>query len=308
MTETVRRSVAADPVIEIGRTTLPVIAPDSTVGDGLGAMLAVGVRTLRNAAYRGEPERPDTVHRFRVGLRRLRSVLSAYSGVLPEDERHLLGARLSALGKRYSRAREWDVFLSDTLRPMAAALPDEPALLELEACAREVRRRALPEPINFPKEANEVAAAFDAATWLHYPRPEFAEEWQKRLELFAAELLAKRHRRLRKRLKKVDLDQQASFHELRIQAKKIRYPIEMFEVLFNEKPVEAYLGRLIAVQDALGHLNDALVARELVAELPLSSRPQGLVNGWLAREIEARRQCFPAAAKKLRKALPFWED
>jgi CHAD domain-containing protein len=82
----------------------------------------------------------------------------------------------------------------------------------------------------------------------------------------------------------------------------------MFKDMFDSKAVDDYLGRLIAVQDALGHLNDAVVARGLVAELPLSSRSQGLVSGWLAHEIESCRARFPSAAKKLRKAAPFWED
>jgi CHAD domain-containing protein len=82
----------------------------------------------------------------------------------------------------------------------------------------------------------------------------------------------------------------------------------MFENLFDGKAVDSYLDRLIAVQDALGQLNDALVARNLVTELPLSSRPQGLINGWLAHEIIARRNRVPAAAKRLRKATPFWDE
>jgi CHAD domain-containing protein len=82
----------------------------------------------------------------------------------------------------------------------------------------------------------------------------------------------------------------------------------MFRYLFDSDAVGEYLERLIGVQDALGHLNDAVVARGLIAELPLSSRPQGLVNGWLAHEIESCRHRFPSAAKKLRKATPFWDD
>lgn len=308
MTETVRRSPAADSVIEIGRTAYPVITPDVTVGAGLQLMVAAGVRSLRLAAHRGEPERPDTVHRFRVGLRRLRSLVSAFRAVLPDEERRVLCQRLGSMAKRYSPTRDWDVFLATTLRPMAEALPDEPAMLELDACAREARRRALPEGINFHTEASEVATAIEAATWLHHPRPEFADEWSKDLKPFASKLLEKHHRRLRKRLKTVDLEHQAAFHLLRIQTKKIRYPIEMFESLFEEKSVAAYLERVIAVQDALGQLNDAFVAQNLVAELPLSSRPQGLVNGWLAHEIITRRNRVPAATKKLRKATPFWKE
>ena len=308
MTETVRRSLAADPVIQIGHTAYPVLAPDSTVGAGLQLMVTAGVRSLRNAANRGEPERPETLHRFRVGVRRLRSLLSAFRKVLPDDERRQLSKRLGAVAKRYSRAREWDVFLATTLRPMTGALPDEPALIELEACIKEARRRALPETIDFRAEAATVASAIDSALWLHQPGPASRDEWSSDLKGFVSGLLAKHHRRLRKQLKTVDLEDQASFHALRIQAKKIRYPIEMFENLFEEKATTSYLERLIAVQDALGHLNDALVARGLLAELPLSSRAQGLANGWLAREIVVRRNRFPAAAKKLRKATPFWED
>lgn len=308
MVETVRRNLVVAPVAEIGNTIEPVIAPGSTVGVGLQIILAAGLRTLRNAAHRGAPERPETIHRFRVGLRRLRSLITAFRSVLPTEERRALGARLGALAKRYSAVREWDVFLAETLRPMATALPDEPALLELESCARAARQRALPEAIDFHAEANEVAEVIDAAIWLHHPRPEFADKWDIDLKDLSTELLAKHHQRLRRRLKAVDLAQQDSLHQLRIEAKKTRYPAEMFCILFDESAVNHYLARLIAVQDVLGALNDALVARNLIAELPLSSRPQGLAYGWLAREIEDRRQSVPAAAKKLRKAVPFWEE
>lgn len=309
MTEAVRRNEAAAGAVAVtGRSAPPVISPDATVGSGLGAMLATGLRSLHNATLRAEPDRPETVHRFRVGLRRLRSLLSAFAKVLPTEERHLLGARLAAFGKQYSRVREWDVFLASTLRPMTSSLRDEPALLELEACAKEARRHAMPEGADFTAAVEEIAAAVDAATWLHYPRPEFAELWQSDLKRFACDLLDMRHHRLRKRLKTVDLDQQPSFHKLRIQVKKIRYPSEMFKDMFDEKTVADYLARVVGVQDALGHLNDALIAQGLIAELPLSSRSQGLASGWLAREIELCRGDFPAAAKRLRKAAPFWDE
>ena len=307
MTETVRRDMASDPVIQIGYTAYPVLTPDSTVGDGLRIMLASGVRSLRIASQRGAADRPDTIHRFRIGLRRLRSVLGIFGKVLPDDERRLLNPRLGSVAHDYGRAREWDVFLSGTLRPMAEALPDEPALLELDTAARAARRSALPAGTVLRQQADDVIAAIEQADWLHQPTTIHDAEWQKRLVPFAGALLTKRHRRLRKRLKSVDIANQVDFHHLRVQAKKIRYPIEMFSNLFGEHPVDAYLDRLIAVQDALGHLNDALVARDRLAELALSSRSQGVVSGWLAHETKARQERFPRAAKRLRHAKPFWE-
>lgn len=307
MTETVRRNPAAESVIQIGNTAYPVLTPDSTVGAGLRAMIASGAQSLRVATQRS-PDRPDAIHRFRIGLRRLRSVLSAFAKVLPEEDRRVLNQRLGSVARNYSRPREWDVFLSSTLRPLAEALPDEPALIELDKAAREARRRALPAAGVLRGQVQDVITAIEEAAWLHQPAGPYELEWNKDLKGFASELLAKRHRQLRKRLKHVDITDQADFHHLRVQAKKIRYPTEMFANLFDDEAADAYLDRLVAVQDVLGLLNDALVARDRVAELVLSSRAQGLVAGWLAHEIEARQDRFPRAAKRLRKATPFWDE
>jgi CHAD domain-containing protein len=305
MTDTVRRS--AESVIEIGHTAYPVLTPDSTVGTGLQVMIASGLRSLKGASQRGGTERPESIHRFRIGLRRLRSVLSAFSMVLPEDERRSLNRRLGSVGLSYSRLREWDVFIAGTVQPLAESLPDEPSIIELDATAREARKRALPDTSSLRRQVDDIVATIEEAEWLQRPAGAFELEWQKDLSGFASELLAKRHRRLRKRLKKVDIAVQEDFHRLRIQAKKIRYPTEMFGNLFEPKPADAYLDRLIAVQDALGQLNDALVARDRLVELPISSRAQGLVSGWLAHEVKARSDRFPRAAKRLRKATPFWD-
>jgi CHAD domain-containing protein len=308
MTEAVRRNSAAESVIQIGNTAYPVLTPDSTVGAGLRVMIASGVHSLRLASQRGGSDRPDSIHRFRIGLRRLRSVLSAFGKVLQQEERHALTQRLGSVARNYSRSREWDVFLSSTLRPMAEALPDEPALIEIDTAARAARRRALPDAGRLRREVQDVVAAIEEAAWLQRPSGAFELDWNKDLKGFAANLLTKRHRKVRKHLKKVDITDQADFHRLRIEAKKIRYPTEMFANLFDNKVADAYLDRVTAVQDVLGLLNDAMVARDRVAELALSSRAQGLVSGWLAHEIEARRGRFPRAAKQLRQATPFWEE
>ena len=306
MTETVRRN--AESVIEIGHTAYPVLTPESTVGAGLLVMIASGLRSLKGVSQRGGSDRPESIHRFRIGLRRLRSVLSAFSKVLPEDERRSLNQRLGSVGRSYSRLREWDVFLADTVQPLAESLPDEPSIIEIDVTARDARKRALPDSGGLRRQVDDIVATIEEAAWLQRPTGAFEAEWQKDLKGFASGLLGKRHRRIRKHLKKVDIADQDDFHKLRIEAKKIRYPTEMFGNLFEPKAADAYLDRLIAVQDALGHLNDALVARERLPELPISSRAQGLVSGWLAHEVAARRERFPRAAKDLRKATPFWDE
>src|SRR6185312_9202171 len=78
-------------------------------------------------------------------------------------------------------------------------------------------------PDRFPRRDRAVVGMIAAEPWLHRPTAAFAEEWQADLNDFAAELLGKHHRCLRKRLKTVDLDRQEAFHSLRIQTKKMRY-------------------------------------------------------------------------------------
>ncbi len=178
----------------------------------------------------------------------------------------------------------------------------------MDAAARAARRDSLPPSGALHGQVEAVIAAIEEAQWLRQPSGGHETDWNKDLKEFSSDLLAKRHRKLRKHLKKVDIAVQADFHRLRVEAKKIRYPAEMFLNLFDDRAADAYLDRLVSIQDVLGQLNDALIARDQVGELSLSSRAQGLVAGWLAHEIEARRARFPRAAKRLRQATPFWEE
>lgn len=290
------------------RSETPPLDPDVTVGAGLQKVLASALRTLRSVGMRGDPVSPEAIHRFRVGVRRLRSILSAFRDALPAQEHHDLGAQLAATAQRYGRAREWDVFLTDTLAPLRAALPRDQPLSEVEAVAAEARRHSLPPETNIFADIVVIEAAFEEAEpWLRPPGAEWSALWQSPLRDFAADLLERRHRRLRRSLKGVDLAEHAAFHQLRIRVKKLRYPSEMLRSLFDEGPATAYVERLVALQNVLGHLNDALVADGLLTELPLPSRPDGLIAGWLAREMQVCRERFPAAMGAFRRADPFWD-
>ena len=284
------------------------LTADLTLGDGLQEMLAGALGALGRHASPAKLPRAAAVHRFRVGLRRLRSILSAFGDVLPEAERQALGDRLHAVAQRYGPAREWDVFLGGIVAPLRTAMPADEGLRQLERLARQARRRALPPGDTLRSNLATVEAAIgDAATWLRRPAPEFAGLWDMGLRDYAAVLLAKRHRRLRKRLKDADLTDRAAFHQLRIRVKKLRYPAELLKSLFDEEAASSYLDRLVHMQDALGALNDALAARRLAGELALPVSTQRLLLGWVARDIETWRERFPALGRAFRHGEPFWD-
>jgi len=285
----------------------PTLTTDLALGEGLQEMLGGALDALRRHASTANLPRAAAVHRFRVGLRRLRSILSAFGEVLPEAERHALGDRLHAVAQRYGPAREWDVFLGGIVAPLRAAMPADEGLRELERLARQARRHALPPDDTLRSSLAVVEAAIvDAAHWLRHPAPEFSDLWGTALRDYAAALLAKRHRRLRKRLKDADLADRAAFHQLRIRVKKLRYPAELMRPLFEEHTSSGYLKRLVALQDLMGRANDGRVGEALLRDLAAPEAASRIAAGWIAHEIELCGECFPKIASRFRRAEPFW--
>jgi CHAD domain-containing protein len=286
------------------------LAPDLSVGDGLREMLAGALGALRrHPPASAKVPNAETVHRLRIGLRRLRSILSAFGDVLPERERRALDDRLSALAQRYGRTREWDVFLARTVAHLRQAMPEaEDALAVVQQAAEEARQRALPPGDSVKSTLAAVEATIEEVPWLRRPLPSLASSWDNPLPDYAASLLGHRDRRLRKRMKRVDLADRDSFHKLRVRVKKLRYPAELLKTLFDQELASDYLKRLVRVQDALGLLNDALTARALVEELELPPATRLLIAGWSAHEVEACRERFPRAGRAFRHAQVFWED
>jgi CHAD domain-containing protein len=283
------------------------LTADLAVGDGLLEMLTGAMSALARRGSAAMNPGAETVHRFRVGLRRVRSILSAFAEALPERERQALSDRLRAVAQRYGQVREWDVFLAQVVMPLRQAMPQEEALLALERAARKARRQALPPGDTLRSNLLTIEAAIEEAPWLRRPNPDQAAVWDAKLRDYAAQLLGKRHRRLRRRIKLVDLADPAAFHQLRIRVKKLRYPSELLKSLFDEERVAKYLERLVDLQDVMGGLNDARVEGELLARLELQAAAQHLVGGWLARDTASCRERFPGCARAFRRADPFWE-
>jgi triphosphatase len=279
---------------------------DLSVGDGLKEMLAGALAALHRHQGSARAPGPEAVHHFRIGLRRLRSILSAFADVLPEHERRALGDRLGVAAQRYGRVREWDVFLARTVGQLRKTMPEQPALGLLVERALAARRKAMPHGATLKASIAAAEAAVEEAAWLHRPTDPLTSGWERSLPDYARELLEKRHRKLRRAVKQVELADPLAFHQLRLRVKKLRYPAELLKSLFDERGSAAYLDRLVALQNVLGGLNDALAGHSLVAALRLPLETQHLVLGWLGHEMESVRRRFPDAARAFRHAKRFW--
>jgi CHAD domain-containing protein len=98
-------------------------------------------------------------------------------------------------------------------------------------------------------------------------------------------------------------------HRLRIDIKKLRYAAEFTDALWEDERKAPFLAALEEVQERLGDLNDAHVARELVAGLGLESEDaQAYAETLIGREPDRADVLGRAAAafEQLQASAGYW--
>lgn len=150
----------------------------------------------------------------------------------------------------------------------------------------------------------------DTLQWIEAKQTVAAEDEGGPIEEFAAALLHRRIRKLRKNGRRLDALSARQRHKVRIGAKKLRYAIDFFESLFPRKGERKQLARLSRhlkrVQDALGSLNDFVAHRKLAVDAALKAphrkeRASAFASGVvLGREEQAVKPLIKVAAKEVR--------
>ncbi|RAI57035.1 CYTH and CHAD domain-containing protein [Roseicella frigidaeris] len=263
---------------------------------------------------------PEGVHQMRVGLRRLRSVLKVFRPAAGGPALQHFDAGLKALADRLGPARDWDVFLGGLGAQLAEAMPGErriASLLKAAEARRQAAYVALRAALDGPAFRTLVLEGLGLL--LRRPwraaQPDAPEEAERLARLdeklpdFAAALLDKRWHKLCAEGEDIETHSAEALHEVRLEAKRLRYPTELFAPLWPGKATRRFQRRLAALQEALGLANDTAVARSLVASLggAVPAWAVGAAEGFAtARSGAARSQALEAWAE-LMDAGPSWE-
>ncbi|HTK36562.1 MAG TPA: CHAD domain-containing protein [Caulobacteraceae bacterium] len=218
---------------------------------------------------------PQALHQTRVGLRRLRAVLSTFKPMVTDARFDWVKAEARWLAGELDRARDLDVFIHDTLGQDEDGGIQDPAvsalsrrLLSAQADAYD-RALAAIDSRRFADFLLQVAAWVEIGDWTRADGEGSAGLRDTPIGDFGAGALQRLHRKLKKRgrgLKRLDPQ---SRHHLRIMAKKLRYAVELFAETFPDHPKRRsrYLHALKTLQDRLGELNDLTVAGRLAVEV-----------------------------------------
>jgi triphosphatase len=286
------------------------------------AMRCVGrsclTHMLRNepAALAGQPE---GVHQMRVALRRLRSLLSAVKGMLPEDAGRAVAEELAMLAAPLGPARNLDVFAGELLWPLRAEHLTEPGWDALAGAAEGARAEAhdrVDEEILSPGHAASVLRLlrwFEGRGWRTPPAAAIPAALTMPLGASAPGILDRRRRAVRKRSRRFARLTAGERHQLRIAVKQLRYTVELLGSLYDPRDLQRYTDRLKGVQEDLGHANDLRAAYRLVIELSRQAEPAEPVIDAAAELLARHERALAAGERKLARRLcrlnqaePFW--
>ncbi|MEI7612096.1 MAG: CYTH and CHAD domain-containing protein [Betaproteobacteria bacterium] len=271
----------------------PVKAFISPLNDGMTPVEAFRTIALtclaqlqRNEAGAIAGINPEYVHQARVAIRRLRSALKLFSPVLSADFVAVYSPRWRELATNLGSARDWDVFLSETLAPLEEAFPGDAdlAVLRTKGQTLKIKAQSSASVALKQKEYSQLLLAFSAALFRVEPPTiaRAAKDQGLSLRRFAGRRLHKRADAIEQRLGEHGKMNAERRHELRIEFKKLRYALEFFAPLLPGQRLAEYQAVLSGIQDVLGALNDQVTASRLIKEVHPQGQPNPLTQGWIA--------------------------
>lgn len=279
----------------------------------LDAVVAVLQALLATMAVNEPGTRDDLdsefLHDYRVAVRRTRSVLGMAKGVVPGPLLDHLRREFRWLGDITTPTRDFDVYLL-TYPQFEARLPDslQADLRPLHSFLVERQRRAHAQLVG-DLDSSRYAALLDRyQTWLAEPRGHSGRaatgvagvpDAERPAAEFAAARTWKAYRGLVKDGRRITHDSPPeSLHDLRKDAKKLRYALECFGSLFPAEGIRPLVKELKGVQDVLGEFQDCEVQKgslhgfgiDMVAEAGAGSAPALMAMGYLIEQIDERER------------------
>lgn len=284
------------------------------------AFRTIGLECLRQVVANEAAVRSansEGVHQMRIGLRRLRAAMSIFKPLLADRESRAVKRELKWLTGQLGAARDFDVFVHESLAPIKTAAVEVKVLrrdMEAKRAVGFVHARQAVDGERYRKMVLKILFWLMAGDWS--TRGDALALRARLVSALAAEVLEQRTRKIIKRTRKVAHLEPLKRHKLRIAVKKLRYATEFFAALFGgAKKRKAVLADVLeTLQAALGRLNDFTVHRRMAGEIVGKSsakRPQaafamGIVTGQEQGEIKVCLDGARKAGAALKSQRPFW--
>ena len=243
--------------------TVPLESATPAV-DGIRAVLANLARAI-TANWQGTIDQadPEFLHDLRIAVRRTRTVIGECKGVMPANVRDPAREGFAWLGRLTGPARDLDVYLIEWASytgPLGADVGSSLAPVRML-----LEQRRAEAHVELERALRSKRAGHLMGTWTSWLGDTVeSEQLEPRagqpIGRLVAARIARAHAVLIERGRMIDPASPAEqVHDLRKDAKKLRYLLECFGSLLPETPLRRYVKRLKALQDNLGEHQDAEV-------------------------------------------------
>lgn len=288
----------------------------SSVSDVFAAaLMAAALRVIDVAPAVADLRLPEGAHQLRVALRRLRVVERLFRDEIGTKETRGLARKAKKFTESIGPARDWDVFLSETLPSVKERGVEAAGFAKLEARAAALRAEAWQKAserigsLSFNKFALDLLAAAHLQDW----RKKAGKHGDAPARGFSEGAFDKRLEDVRETGAAAIGGAAAELHPLRIALKKLRYSAQTFRPLYPREARKPYMAAMSRLQDRLGEINDAVVAQNLANEAAkgegnAAARAAGFLCGFRAAEAEAKASEIAERWKEFEAMAPFWRD
>ena len=236
-------------------------------------VLGEAARTVQERweSFLATPDDVETMHKFRVSIRTMRSLL-AFVEPWQRSAQNKAGQKgLRGIVRKTSRLREFDV-LAEQAHELEGAPVELAAFCEGLAAQERARVYTFLSSKRTAKALRTIVKQLECV------------QWRKRVEAqgLAPTLVRQRFdmlvQQLDQDMAELDLADAQATHDVRKNAKRVRYDAERFEELLGDDAVDIARG-MEAHQDDLGAICDARVNMGIIDELDMSDVPDCVIQG-----------------------------
>jgi triphosphatase len=254
--------------------TIP-LRPDMATAEAFAAIAHACFRQYAlNEPNVMEARVPEALHQARVAIRRLRSAFSLFKSIVADAETRLQRAFLRELSQLLGQARNLDVLLSRQGPAVSWASSHTQPFVAARENAYDTLIEILDAPA-FAMRLIDLVAWIECGCWRRDSGKRQRKGRERPIEVTAPCILQRHWDKLRKAEPRVDNMSPAARHEVRINAKKLRYASEFFADLYigdsSRRQHKLFVKRLARLQDDLGGLNDIETGDRLIAQLGVNA-------------------------------------
>ncbi|KAA0235783.1 MAG: hypothetical protein JJLCMIEE_02115 [Acidimicrobiales bacterium] len=240
-----------------------LLAPDTAAAEAFTEVLT---QLLEAVVWNEKGVRSDidteSLHDFRVAIRRTRSVLAAAKDVLAPEPLAMLRPEFRWLAQQTSDLRDLDVYLLG-FEELRSELPPpaDVGILPLRGFLRSARDDAFAQLVAVLDQGRYRSLVNRYRYFLSHARSTVGQpQASQPILAVASERIWASYRSLLRHGRLVDDDAPIeALHDLRKRAKKLRYLIDAFRALFPDDEIAELIAALKQLQDNLGELQDCEV-------------------------------------------------